>query len=117
LAAGIPGEVYNIGGQCESTNLALVNELCALLDELSPRTGGQSYRSQITFVADRPGHDRRYAINADKIAHSLGWKPTETLASGLRKTAAWYLANQAWLESVASGAYRNWIAQQYGHHA
>jgi dTDP-glucose 4,6-dehydratase len=89
--------------------LELVHAICDLLDELSPRVDGGSYGSQITFVKDRPGHDRRYAIDASKIERELGWKPSETFETGLRKTVAWYLANQDWVGDVTSGAYRDWI--------
>jgi len=114
LETGAPGEVYNIGGWNEKTNREVVETLCAILDELSPRTDSKSYREQITFVQDRPGHDRRYAIDATRIERELGWKPAETFASGIRKTVRWYLDNQAWVDQVASGAYRNWIDRQYG---
>jgi len=114
LEAGRPGETYNIGGCNEKPNLEVVSTLCAMLDELQPRTDGKSYRDQITFVADRPGHDRRYAIDAGKIARELGWRPAETFESGIRKTVRWYLDNQEWVEGVTSGAYRQWINLQYG---
>ncbi len=105
LAAGRPGEVYNIGGHNEQTNLTVVTALCALLDELAPDPAGP-YRRLITFVADRPGHDRRYAIDAGKIQRELGWRPEETFDSGLRKTVQWYLDHRDWCERVTSGAYR-----------
>lgn len=114
LEAGRIGEVYNIGGKNEKTNLDVVNTLCTILDELKPRTDGQSYKTQITFVQDRPGHDRRYAINAAKIEQELGWKPAETFDSGIRKTISWYLENQEWVRNVTSGAYREWVERQYG---
>jgi len=106
LAAGAPGQTYNVGGASERTNLEVVHTLCALLDELRPRADGCSYAAQITHVADRPGHDRRYAIDARKIARDLGWRPAQTFESGLRSTVAWYLAHADWVEAVASGAYR-----------
>ncbi len=114
LEAGSVGEVYNIGGWNEQTNREVVATLCAILDELSPRADGRSYAEQIVFVQDRPGHDRRYAINAGKIERALGWHPAETFATGLRKTVRWYLDHQQWLRNVTSGAYRNWLKQQYG---
>ncbi|RAS10182.1 dTDP-glucose 4,6-dehydratase [Cupriavidus alkaliphilus] len=112
LACGRLGETYNVGGWNEKTNLDVVHTLCDLLDELSPKAAG-SYRDQITFVKDRPGHDRRYAIDARKLERELGWKPAETFESGLRKTVQWYLDNQAWVQDVMSGEYRNWVAKQY----
>jgi dTDP-glucose 4,6-dehydratase len=114
LAAGRVGETYNIGGGNEKTNLAIVHTICDLLDELAPRESGHSYREQITHVADRPGHDRRYAIDAGKIERELGWRPAETFDTGIRKTIAWYLANPEWVQGVQSGAYRDWVAAQYG---
>ena len=113
LAAGRPGETYNIGGWNEKANLDVVHTLCALLDQLQPRRDRQSYATQISFVKDRPGHDRRYAIDARKIERELGWRPQETFESGLRKTVAWYLAHAGWIAGVTSGAYRDWVAQQY----
>ena len=113
LDAGRPGETYNIGGWNEQANIDVVRGLCALLDELQPRADGRSYVEQITFVKDRPGHDRRYAIDARKIEGELGWRPTETFESGLRKTVAWYLAHGDWTANVASGSYRAWMARQY----
>jgi len=110
---GVPGETYNIGGHNEKTNLEVVDALCALLDELQPRADGHAYSEQKTFVADRPGHDRRYAIDAAKIERELGWTPRENFASGLRKTVAWYLANPAWIEHVVSGEYRHWMQRNY----
>ncbi len=107
------GEVYNVGGWNEKPNIEIVNTLCALLDELRPRADGRSCREQITYVKDRPGHDRRYAIDARKLEQELGWKPAETFESGIRKTVAWYLANQDWVTRVQSGAYRDWVATQY----
>ncbi|WP_427310862.1 dTDP-glucose 4,6-dehydratase [Cupriavidus sp. H39] len=112
LSRGRLGETYNVGGWNEKTNLDVVHTLCDLLDELSPKATG-SYRDQITFVKDRPGHDRRYAIDARKLERELGWKPAETFETGLRKTVQWYLDNQAWVQDVMSGEYRNWVAKQY----
>ena len=114
LEAGRLGEVYNIGGWNEKPNLDIVHTVCALLDELKPRADGQSYRAQITYVTDRPGHDRRYAIDARKLETELGWKPAETFETGIRKTVQWYLDNPAWVANVQSGAYKDWVAQQYG---
>ncbi|RKT49742.1 dTDP-glucose 4,6-dehydratase [Azonexus fungiphilus] len=114
LEAGKLGEVYNVGGWNEKANLDVVHTLCAILDELSPRADGQSYRTQITFVTDRPGHDRRYAIDATKLERELGWKPAETFETGIRKTVQWYLDNQAWVNNVTSGAYKQWLGKQYG---
>ncbi len=113
LDAGHVGEVYNIGGWNEKPNLDIVHTVCALLDELSPRVDGKSYREQITFVADRPGHDRRYAIDASKIQRELGWKPAETFETGIRKTVLWYLENQNWVTNVQSGTYREWLEKNY----
>ena len=113
LEAGKLGETYNVGGWNEKPNLEIVHTVCALLDELKPKAGGGSYREQITFVKDRPGHDRRYAIDARKIERELGWKPAETFDTGIRKTVQWYLANGEWVQRVQSGAYRDWIATQY----
>ena len=113
LNMGQVGEVYNIGGWNEKSNLDIVHTVCALLDELSPRADGKSYRDQIVFVTDRPGHDRRYAINASKIECALGWKPAETFETGIRKTVLWYLENQDWVDSVQSGAYREWVEKNY----
>jgi dTDP-glucose 4,6-dehydratase len=113
LEAGRPGETYNIGGWNEKPNIEIVHTVCALLDELQPKTGGGSYREQVTFVKDRPGHDRRYAIDARKIERELGWKPAETFETGIRKTVQWYLANGEWVQRVQSGAYREWISKQY----
>jgi len=114
LEAGQLGETYNIGGWNEKANLDVVRTLCAILDELKPRADGQPYASQITYVKDRPGHDRRYAIDARKIERELGWKPQETFETGIRKTVQWYLDNPDWVENVTSGNYRNWLAQHYG---
>ena len=114
LAAGQPGETYNVGGWNEKPNLEIVHTVCDLLDELRPRSDGQSYRTQITFVKDRPGHDRRYAIDARKIERELGWKPAETFETGIRKTVQWYLDHPDWVAHVQSGAYREWVGRQYG---
>jgi dTDP-glucose 4,6-dehydratase len=114
LEAGQVGEVYNVGGWNEKANLEVVTTLCDMLDALSPRVDGRSYRDQIAFVADRPGHDRRYAIDAGKLERELGWKPAETFESGMRKTVRWYLDNQDWVKNVTSGAYRDWVGKQYG---
>ena len=113
LQSGLVGETYNIGGRSEMANLDVVQTLCANLDELRPRNDGRSYASQITFVKDRPGHDRRYAIDATKLERELGWKPRETFETGLRKTVAWYLENQSWVVNVTSGAYRHWLDEHY----
>jgi dTDP-glucose 4,6-dehydratase len=113
LQAGRLGEVYNVGGWNEKPNIEIVLTLCALLDELRPRADGKSYREQITYVKDRPGHDRRYAIDARKLERELGWKPAETFETGIRKTVLWYLANPEWVAHVQSGAYRDWVQKQY----
>ena len=114
LQDGRLGETYNVGGWNEKPNIEVVRTLCALLDELQPRADGQSYASQMTFVKDRPGHDRRYAIDARKLERELGWRPEETFETGLRKTVQWYLAHADWVEEVTSGSYRAWIGQNYG---
>ncbi|WP_168792815.1 dTDP-glucose 4,6-dehydratase [Paraburkholderia aromaticivorans] len=116
LARGTPGETYNIGGWNEKKNLGVVHTLCELLDQLRPKTGA-SYRDQITYVKDRPGHDRRYAIDARKLERELGWKPAETFETGLAKTVQWYLDNQAWSDEVASGDYRKWVETNYAQRA
>ena len=113
LEAGGAGETYNVGGWNEKPNLDVVHTLCAILDELSPRADGKSYKEQITYVTDRPGHDRRYAIDATKINRELGWKPAETFETGIRKTVQWYLDNQDWVRNVTSGAYKDWVDKQY----
>jgi len=113
LQAGRLGEVYNVGGWNEKPNIEIVHTVCALLDELRPRADGQSYRTQISHVQDRPGHDRRYAIDARKLEKELGWKPAETFETGIRKTVQWYLANPEWVAHVQSGAYRDWVQKQY----
>ncbi len=113
LDAGTVGEIYNIGGWNEKPNIDIVHTVCALLDELSARPDGRSYREQITYVTDRPGHDRRYAIDASKLERELGWKPAETFDTGIRKTVQWYLQNQSWVANVQSGAYRAWVEKNY----
>jgi dTDP-glucose 4,6-dehydratase len=113
LEGGRLGETYNVGGWNEKPNIEIVNTVCALLDEMRPRSDGQSYASQITYVKDRPGHDRRYAIDARKLEKELGWKPAETFETGIRKTVAWYLENTEWVANVQSGAYRDWVSKQY----
>ncbi len=113
LQAGRVGEVYNVGGWNEKPNLDIVHTVCALLDELRPRADGQAYSGQITYVTDRPGHDRRYAIDARKLEQELGWKPAETFETGIRKTVQWYLDNPSWVVNVQSGAYREWVQKQY----
>ena len=114
LEAGKLGETYNVGGWNEKPNIEIVHTVCALLDELKPRDDGKPYAQQISYVTDRPGHDRRYAIDARKLERELGWKPAETFESGIRKTVEWYLANAEWVRNVQSGAYRDWVNKQYG---
>ncbi|MGM8061454.1 dTDP-glucose 4,6-dehydratase [Vogesella indigofera] len=114
LDAGTTGETYNVGGWNEKANLDVVRTICSLLDELRPRADGKDYAEQISYVQDRPGHDRRYAIDARKLERELGWKPAETFDSGIRKTVQWYLDNQDWVEGVTSGNYRDWLTRQYG---
>ena len=114
LHAGKPGETYNVGGWNEKPNIHIVKTICALLDQQRPRADGQSYTAQMNYVTDRPGHDRRYAIDASKIERELGWKPAETFESGIAKTVQWYLDNQAWVANVQSGGYRDWLQKQYG---
>ena len=112
LARGVPGETYNIGGWNEKPNLEIVHAVCDIVDEMAPRAGG-SRRELITFVKDRPGHDRRYAMDARKIERELGWRPKETFETGIRKTIRWYLENKEWVQDVTSGSYRQWISTHY----
>lgn len=113
LEAGQLGETYNVGGWNEKPNLDVVHTICGILDQLRPRADGLKYSSQITYVKDRPGHDRRYAVDATKLERELGWKPTETFETGIKKTVQWYLNNQEWAEGVLSGSYRDWVKKQY----
>lgn len=113
LEAGQPGATYNVGGWNEKTNLDVVRHVCALLDELNPRADGQPYSAQITHVADRPGHDRRYAVDAGRLRRELGWTPAETFETGIRKTVLWYLGHPQWVANVASGAYRDWAKERH----
>ena len=113
LQAGRVGEVYNVGGWNEKPNIEIVHTVCGLLDELRPKADGSTYRTQISYVKDRPGHDRRYAIDASKIERELGWRPAETFETGIRKTVQWYLTNPEWVAHVQSGAYRDWVQRQY----
>jgi dTDP-glucose 4,6-dehydratase len=113
LEAGRPGEVYNVGGWNEKANLDVVHTLCDILDRAAPKEGGGSYRAQITRVADRPGHDRRYAIDARKLERELGWRPAETFETGIAKTVQWYLENSAWVRDVQSGDYTKWLEKNY----
>ncbi len=113
LGRGQPGETYNVGGWNEKTNLEVVKTLCGILDELKPKADGLKYESQITYVKDRPGHDRRYAIDASKLERELGWRPQETFETGLRKTILWYLENETWVNHVVSGEYQHWVQKQY----
>jgi len=112
LERGAPGETYNIGGNSEKTNLEVVAAVCGLLDDLKPRASGR-YRDLVTYVKDRPGHDRRYAIDSAKIQRELGWRPAESFATGLKKTVQWYLANADWVARVTSGAYADWVKKNY----
>jgi dTDP-glucose 4,6-dehydratase len=113
LEAGKLGETYNVGGWNEKPNVEIVNTICKLLNELKPRADGKSYSEQITYVTDRAGHDRRYAIDASKIEKELGWKPSETFESGIQKTVAWYLKHADWVANVQNGSYREWVSKQY----
>jgi dTDP-glucose 4,6-dehydratase len=113
LKQGHIGDTYNVGGWNEKTNLEVVETLCAILDELKPKADGSKYENQITYVKDRPGHDRRYAIDASKLERDLGWKPQETFETGLRKTVLWYLENETWVNNVVSGEYQHWVEKQY----
>jgi dTDP-glucose 4,6-dehydratase len=113
LAGGVPGEVYNIAGNCEITNLEVVETICQLVDELLPDRDAPPRSELITFVTDRPGHDRRYALATNKIEREIGWQPRESFASGLKKTLAWYLENETWLQEIMSGQYRQWIDLNY----
>jgi len=113
LEKGRLGETYNVGGCNEKANLDVVKTLCSILDELKPKLDGAKYETQITYVKDRPGHDRRYAIDATKLEKELDWKPQETFETGIRKTVEWYLSNQDWVSHVVSGEYKNWVEKQY----
>ena len=113
LKQGHIGETYNVGGRNEKTNLEVVQMLCVILDDLKPKSNGKSYADQITLVKDRPGHDKRYAIDASKLERDLGWRPQETFETGLRKTVLWYLENEAWMNHVVSGEYQDWVQRQY----
>jgi dTDP-glucose 4,6-dehydratase len=113
LEAGQLGEIYNVGGWNEKPNFDVVNTICSILDQLRPKLDGSQYISQITYVKDRPGHDRRYAIDASKLERELGWRPAETFETGIQKTVQWYLDNQEWTDGVFSGSYRDWVKRQY----
>jgi dTDP-glucose 4,6-dehydratase len=113
IEKGKAGNTYNIGGRNEKTNLEVVHTLCKILDELKPNSNGKSYKEQITFIKDRPGHDKRYAIDATKLEQELGWKPTESFETGLRKTVEWYLGNQDWVGHVLGDEYHQWLRKQY----
>jgi len=114
LDKGMVGETYNIGGKCEKSNLEMVKAICAIMDELCPDSPYKPHAALITFVKDRPGHDRRYAIDSSKIEQELGWNPKESIESGLRKTIGWYLSHAEWVHTVKTGAYRDWVAKHYG---
>jgi dTDP-glucose 4,6-dehydratase len=113
LEAGRLGEVCNVGGWTEKPNIVIVRTMCALLDELRPRADGKPYAKQISYVTDRPGHERRFEIDARKLEAGLGWKPAETFETGIRKTVEWYLANLEWVANVQSGAYKDWVSKHY----
>jgi dTDP-glucose 4,6-dehydratase len=113
LKRGKIGDTYNVGGWNEKTNLEVIKTLCSILDELKPKADGSKYENQITYVKDRPGHDRRYAIDASKLERELGWRPQETFETGLRKTVLWYLENETWVKHVVSGEYQHWVEKQY----
>ena len=113
LAQGKAGETYNVGGHSEKPNIEIVEAICSILDQCSPNDPSVPHRSLITYVKDRPGHDRRYAIDARKIEREIGWKPRETFESGIRRTVQWYLQNEEWVKDVTTGGYRKWIATQY----
>ena len=113
LKQGKIGDTYNVGGWNEKTNLEVIKTLCSILDELKPKVDGSKYENQITYVKDRPGHDRRYAIDASKLERELGWRPQETFEAGLRKTVLWYLENETWVKHVVSGEYQHWVEKQY----
>jgi len=117
LEQGRPGETYNIGGDAQLANINLVERLCELLDELAPNPGIAAHKELVSYVPDRPGHDRRYAIDSSKIQRELGWKPSESFGSGLRRTVSWYLQNQEWISDIESGDYRHWIEANYGNRA
>ena len=114
MQKGRPGETYNVGGGAEVTNMEVVTLICDLLDDMQPQPGQPPRRELITFVTDRPGHDRRYAIDSHKITRELAWRPQVSFHSGLRSTIQWYLDHPEWVEQVKSGEYRSWIARQYG---
>ncbi len=114
MTKGLIGETYNVGGNAEMENILIVQLICDILDEIKPAIDGKSRRQLITFVADRPGHDRRYAIDFAKLNAALGWSPRESFKSGLRKTVSWYLNQKKWVENIKTGAYQSWMKEQYG---
>ncbi|MGQ9653590.1 MAG: dTDP-glucose 4,6-dehydratase, partial [Thermodesulfobacteriota bacterium] len=114
MCQGVRGQVYNVGAETEMQNISLVQRICDLVDEMVPPPSGRSRRELISFVADRPGHDRRYALDTSKIRRELGWVPLRTLEEGLQETVRWYIENKAWVESVQSGEYHRWIQEHYG---